>query len=660
MFSIDGLFSGLDTASIIDGLVSIQQSQIDRLTSRKIQIVQKQSTVQSIEARLFSIRSAMGRLNRSADTVFDSRKVTSSDEAIVTAAASSSALPGSATLRVNALAAAHQIGSQSLNSSEVDLSTGNYTIQVGNRAAETIVLDETNNTPTGLVNAINSQSDDVTASLVNDQANGTYRILLTSKYSGTSNQISVSTQTNDDGYLVPDFSGTAVQEAANAVVQLGSGPGALTFEYSTNRVDGLIPGVTLNLNSANPSKEITVSIQQDNSVAAEAIKDFVDEYNGLMSYIDQQSRYIAETNTAGPLTGNRSVSELQNRLRSYVVEGVPGLSSDLRRMSQIGVDITTTGSLTFNQAKFEKAMNGEIPGVSVTDVRKLFSLSGSSSQGGVEFLLGSSRTKASTTPYEVDITQAAEQAVLAGNSSVAASTVIDSSNNQLTIEIDGKSSGTLTLASGTYTREQLAAEVQAKINAASELQGKTVIVSAVGDRLQIKSDTWGLDSKIGNIGGSAAASLGFESTQSATGRDVVGRFIVNGEIETAVGRGRVLTGDSGNANTADLQIRVTLTPGQISSGVEAELTVTRGVTARIDEYLGNFLDPVKGGMKILTDSYEQQIESFDESIKRVTEITNTKRDQLIRQFAALEQSLGQLQTTQSFLGAQLASLPGLG
>lgn len=659
MFSIDGLFSGLDTGSIIEGLVSIQQSQIDRLTARKIQIVQKQSTVQSIEARLFSIRSAMGRLNRSADTVFDSRKVTSSDESLVTAAASSSALPGSATLRVNSLAAAHQIGSQTFNSSEIDLSLGSYTFQVGNRAAETIVLDETNNTPSGLVNAINAQSDDVSAALVNNQANGTYRILLTSKHTGTANQISVTTQL-EDGYTIPDFSGTAVQAAANAVVQLGSGPGALTFEYSTNRVDGLIPGVTLNLNGANAGKEVTVSIQQDNSIAAEAIKDFVDEYNGLMSYIDQQSRYIAETNTAGPLTGNRSVTELQNRLRSFVVEGVPGLNSDLRRMSQIGVDITTTGSLTFNQAKFEKAMNGEVSGVSAADVRKLFSLSGVSSQGGVEFLLGSSRTKASTAPYEVDITQAAEQAALTGNLAVAVSTVIDSSNNQLTIEIDGKSTGTLTLANGTYTRDQLAAEVQSKINAASELQGKTVIVSAVGDRLQIKSDTWGLDSKVGNLSGSALATLGFESTQSATGRDVVGRFIVNGEIETAVGRGRVLTGDSGNANTGDLQVRVTLTPGQVTSGIEAELTVTRGVTARIDEYLGNFLDPVKGGMKILTDSYDQQIESFDESIKRVTEITTTKRDQLVRQFAALEQSLGQLQTTQSFLGAQLAALPGLG
>ena len=45
MFSIDGLVSGLDTSSIIEGLVSLQASQVDRLNGRKDEILVQQTAV---------------------------------------------------------------------------------------------------------------------------------------------------------------------------------------------------------------------------------------------------------------------------------------------------------------------------------------------------------------------------------------------------------------------------------------------------------------------------------------------------------------------------------------------------------------------------------------------------------------------------------------
>ena len=52
MFSIDGLVSGLDTTSIIEGLVSIQQNQVDRLNVRKSEIFTRQTAFQGVEARV--------------------------------------------------------------------------------------------------------------------------------------------------------------------------------------------------------------------------------------------------------------------------------------------------------------------------------------------------------------------------------------------------------------------------------------------------------------------------------------------------------------------------------------------------------------------------------------------------------------------------------
>jgi flagellar hook-associated protein 2 len=140
------------------------------------------------------------------------------------------------------------------------------------------------------------------------------------------------------------------------------------------------------------------------------------------------------------------------------------------------------------------------------------------------------------------------------------------------------------------------------------------------------------------------------------GRDVAGSFIVDGVIETATGTGRVLVGDSENANTADLQLRVTLTSGQVSTGVEANVNIARGISSSLDKYFGELLASDVGTLKTVDDNFELRIESLDASIARVNAISESKTEDLIAQFTTLERVLSDLQSTSSFLTSQLASL----
>ena len=109
MFTIDGLVSGLDTSSIIENLVAIQENQINRLTARKDLILAEQTAFQGIEAGIISLRSSMSRLNRTTSSVFDQRVAVSSDEDALTAVANSNALEGTYQLQINSLAKAHQL-----------------------------------------------------------------------------------------------------------------------------------------------------------------------------------------------------------------------------------------------------------------------------------------------------------------------------------------------------------------------------------------------------------------------------------------------------------------------------------------------------------------------------------------------------------------------
>jgi flagellar hook-associated protein 2 len=655
MFSIDGLVSGLDTASIIEGLVSLQQSQVDRLNVRKNDIITQQTAFQGIEARVLSLRATMSRLNRTTSSVFEESFATTSDESLVTVKAGNNAAEGSYIVRVTSLARAHQIGSQGFDSNSTSTSQGTISFQVGARPATTITIDDSNNTITGLVDAINAQSPDVSASIIHDQANNADRILLTSKHTGASNGITVNNNlaVATGNEVRPDFTGPAIQEASNAAIQLGSGPGAITAEYESNTVDGLIENITLDLISIDANQDVTINVSRDTESARAAIEDFVDEYNSLISYIDEQTRYNSETNVASPLNGNRNVSGLKNKLSSMVTETVPGLDTGLNRFSQIGVEIDATGRLTIDSVKLDNALDGGAEAFKPQDVKRLFGLDGTSTNSGIDFILGSSRTVASATPYEVDIVQPAERASVVATNSLAASTVIDGTNQEFQISVDGEESEVLTLTAGTYTPQELADHLQTLINASTTLANRNVIVSLESDALEITSNSYGRSSEIANISGSAISDFGFDGSETDLGQDVVGSFIVNGIVETATGTGRVLAGDSDNENTADLQVRVTLDATHIGAGSEGEISVTRGISSRLDQYFGDLLDPANGTIKVANDAFELRVESLEASIERVNAISEAKSQYLIEQFAQLERVLSELQATSGFLSSQL-------
>ncbi|QEF98842.1 Flagellar hook-associated protein 2 [Stieleria maiorica] len=655
MFSIDGIVSGFDTTSIIESLLGFQQTQIDTFNSRKAEVTTKQTTFKGIEAQLVTLQSSLSRLNRATNSVFDARTGSSTNEDVVTATAGSGAIAANYQISVEQLASAHQIASQGFSSTSEQIATGDITFKVGDRAEQTITINESNNTLKGFVNTINEQVKDLNASVIFDQAAGSHRILLSSKHTGAANTISVSSAQDPLTGVLPDFSGPAVQPPLNAIVKLGSGIGAISAEYDSNTVDGLIENVTLELNKAAPGEVINIDIETDTESAKEAVQGFVDNFNAIIEFIDTQSQYNPETEVANPLLGDRSASTIKNKLLTIVSESVPG--SGLARLSEIGIDLDLKGKLAIDSAKLDQALKGELDDVDAGEIRNLFGLNGASTSSGVRFLGGTARTQPSETPYEVDITQAAEQALVTATNAAAASIVVDGSNDSFEITVDSIVSETLTLNHGTYTTEELADHLQSVINSSSTLGVHQVEVSVGSDnRLSITTEAYGSAANVSSLNGTAASILGFDGTENDAGQDVAGRFLVGGVEEIAKGTGRILTGDPDNENTADLRVEVTLTAAQVAAGSEAELTITQGVTGRLNDYIRSVLDADTGLLKTVNETFESRIASIDASIEKVEALTESKREYLIAEFTALESIINELQTTGNFISTQLTSL----
>src|SRR5262245_22753456 len=133
--TFNGLASGLDTSKIITDLVRFSQQRIDSLKAKEHEALNRQSVLDAVESRLQSLQTQAASLAKSQQSVFDRRSITSSDESLVLAAAGSAATPGVQSLRVLAVAQAHQIASQGFDDSSSQITQGTFQIKAGGSAA---------------------------------------------------------------------------------------------------------------------------------------------------------------------------------------------------------------------------------------------------------------------------------------------------------------------------------------------------------------------------------------------------------------------------------------------------------------------------------------------------------------------------------------------
>ncbi len=659
--SVGGLISGLNTSQLIQGLLAVQQAQINTVQARETATTQRETAYKVLQAQLITFQSSVSQLALPVNGPFDGRTATSSNQAVVTAAASSTAVPGVYSFTVGSLAQANEVASQGFASANGPITQG--TVVVGGSSKQTITIDGTNNTLQGLAAAINSANAGVNATIVNTGSGAQpYRLLLTATQTGTANAVSIDTS----GLAPSDPTGattqptfTTVQQATDASITFGSGAGALTVTSPSNTVNTAINGVTLSLLGTSTGQAVQVTVANDTDTAQKAVQDFVTNYNNVISTISNDIRYDPQTRQAGVLLGDPSILNIENQLRELVTAPVAGANPKLNSLIALGLTGDATGQLQVDGGRLSDVLAGKVSGVTLTDVRNLFAAGGQSTSGGVTFLNATAATKPSATPYGVDVTQAALQATLTGDTQLAQYTPVTAPGNTFTLTASGVTSNPITIPPSSaqgYTQQELVQALQAQINADAKIGNQGVTVGLQGNKLTFTSAGYGQAAAL-SIG--AAPFLGFTTAQAANGQDVAGSFLVNGTAESATGRGQILTGNTGNANTDGLAVQVTLLPSQVSAAPntpEASLTVTQGVAAQLSGALNKLLDPVTGQLHTIDQNFQSQLTVYQDQINQLQKAYSAKQAQLTTEFTNLETTLSGLKTASSFLAAQATAL----
>ncbi len=660
--SAPGIGSNLDVDGIISQLIELEQRPLQLLDQKEASFQSKLSAFGSLKGAVSTFQSSVKALNSASK--FQDLTTLTSDKTVFTATSDSTAVNGTYSVEVTQLAQGQKLAALgqanttgtigngtltfdfgTISGGTFDTNTGKYTgasFASSGSSVKTITIDSTNNSLTGIRDAINNAKVGVTAAIINDGGSSPYRLSLTTDNTGKKNslKITVSGDAALSNLLANDPAGT--QNLAEKITAKDAAfkVDGISITKTSNTVSDAIQGVTLNLLKTNTGSPATLTLSRDVSGLKTSVGAFVDAFNKVNKVVEDLTAFNLEANQVGLLQGDRSVSLIQEKLRRTLTTPVTALTGTFKSLSDIGISFQLDGTLALDSTKLQKAIN-----TSFDDIAGLFIPIGKSSDSLVSYTSATDKTKPGN--YPINITQLATQGKLVG-SAAAGLTITSGVNDSISITLDGAST-TITLAAGTYaSTSALAIEAQSKINSASAFSsaGISATVSESAGVLTITSAGYGAASKAIVTGGNGQTNLLGSSAAATTGADVAGTI----NNITATGFGQFLTGTNG---TGVEGLKVQITGG--TTGNRGTLNYSEGYADTLDKLTSTFLE-TSGPITSRTDGLNRSIKDIDD--RRV--VLNRRligiEARFRREFNGLDILLSEMQSTSNFLTTQLDML----
>jgi flagellar hook-associated protein 2 len=468
-----------------------------------------------------------------------------------------------------------------------------------------------------VVSAINVANVGVIASAVQVGVNQ-FRLQLTSATTGVLHDLNIAASELGAGAggLV------TVNQAADAQLTIGSGPGAFTVTSGSNVVSGLMAGVTLTL-VGKTTDQVTVSTAHDSAGLADKIQALVDAANDLHSTIGQLTAYDPATKTAQPLTGDFAATQLSNALATALEDAIAG--SALVSPTLVGVSADKTGTFKFDRSAFLAAYNANPSGVA-----KMFTQGGASANPDVTFISASDSTRGGA--YSVNVTQLATQASSVGlngtwPTGVTSSIGVKVGTNQISYQVKA-----------TDTQ----ADVVTGLNAAFATAGLALEATVSTDGIKIASVGYGHNSKF---------DVAWDGTNfsTASGTDVAGT--INGV--TATGNGQQLLVPFATPGFGGLALNISgNTLGDLGT-----FTYSPGIAQRVSTSVDAATDAISGYITTAQNALHTQLQSFNDTIADMELQIASYQSLLQMQFTNMETIISTLKTTGDTLTNALSQLP---
>jgi flagellar hook-associated protein 2 len=355
---LSGIASGVDTAAIVEQLISLDRRGQTRLQLRQGSLTAQQTTLRDLKSKLDTLKAAAADL-RSATTWSEGQTVESSDAARIAVARTGGAPIGGYSVKVTQLASSAQKTygwTQSASASQLTI--------------DAVTLDiPANATISDVAATINGRGDlPVYAAVV-----GGDKLVLSSRATGAT----------------ATFSATGAQLGAPTAEVAGRNAkylldGDVTErESATNVVENAIPGLRLTFKgtTSDPASIVVGAPGIDRDKVKAEVKAFVDAYNAVVTATRAK---VSEKRVADPTTqtdynkgaffGDTALNSMLSRLRTGMSAAYTGIgnATSLDDLRDLGISTGKAGAstesakaglLTLDEAKLTAALDSDAQGV---------------------------------------------------------------------------------------------------------------------------------------------------------------------------------------------------------------------------------------------------------------------------------------------------------
>ncbi len=381
--SSQGIGSGLDVNSIVSQLVAIEKQPLQALQT-KATAIQKQITLYgTIQSQVSALQDAAYNLNSA--TTWATQKATSSNPAAVSITAGSTATPTTFSMDVTRLAQAQTTASRTITAGAAigaGAGTGVLTIQLGSWGSSGAGPFVAGSATAVNINVNESDSYSTIAAAINAANAGVKATVLRS---GTTERLSLQSSTTgaDAGFTISSNGGfaaldslsfTSLGNGSESVAGMESSQAGLNatvkingvlVESATNTLSNVVTGLTMGLSQLTTAgSPVQITVQTDTDALQKSVQTLADTYSALSKTLADATKYVPPPGVSGVLQGDSTTVGIQQMMRNIV--GSSSTGSTFSRLSEVGLEVQTDGSLKLKTAKLATAMTD------VDNLKKLF------------------------------------------------------------------------------------------------------------------------------------------------------------------------------------------------------------------------------------------------------------------------------------------------
>jgi flagellar hook-associated protein 2 len=364
-----GAGSGIDTKTLAKDLMEATREPRKTVIEEKINKSEARiSGYAVIKFSLGELKTAFEGLNDLSD--FASLQTANTQPAALSAVASPTAAAGSYQVAVTQVAQAQRTASNGLATSSTELNSGNnFFLALSINGADSTSIEVEEDTPEGVVSAINAAKTGLTAQLIQTSGSSPWKIVITGE-EGATKAFTLETVDGDGNPLALDLDlglddpDNQIQEAQNALLTVNG----LPIERASNRVSDVVSGVTFNLATATTGNA-RIDLTRDTTGISAKVENLVTAYKNFEeNLLILKDRDSDVEEFGGALAGDTLVQNIRTQVRAMLTTTSSTPGENVSAPRDVGLSFDRYGALQFDKDKLSSQLQ-----TNFDDVAKMFS-----------------------------------------------------------------------------------------------------------------------------------------------------------------------------------------------------------------------------------------------------------------------------------------------